>query len=402
MFLFRGKKYFRLFIINLIIIIALTFFITYSIDRRIESQKKRIEKNLLYQLLLRREYENDDLLGQALNMDYRSRMDSILEKIEEGKINSYVKNSKIFTSRFKITLLIVFVVMAFIYFINFMIIKSLQNKYIKEIDRYISSLMNQEFDINLKEDDEGIVSNLNNRFNKLGLAIRRNYADMNRENIAIRDNIADISHQIKTPLAALAMYNEILSDSSNLSDEQLEFVDHSKKQIDRLRWLISSLLTLSKIDANTIKFNKQEFELSELSSNFETILMSQLKKKNLRLVEKGDLDKVVHLDLDWTREALLNVVKNATEHAFENTDIEIIYTSNISMVSIEVKNKGNTIDSKDITRIFDRFYKAKSSINFESVGIGLNLAKNIVESQGGSLTVYNMDRGVKFDFVFLK
>lgn len=392
MVLIQDKKYIRVFLFNVLFILILSVLINNSIEKNIKQSENSIREDVLFSLRLKLN-EDENLANEIMTAD-NSRLRNIAKVIN---IPSDEKNSHIFL---EFTFIII-IFLGVLQLCNYLYLRYHQKKYIESIDIFIDSIKNKKFNIRLKENDENIISSLNNRFNKLGLSIRRNYEVLEKEQEKMRKSLQDISHQIKTPLAAINMNNEILIDADNLGKEQKEFLELSQKQIERLNWLISSLLKIAKFEAKTIQFNKEEFPISTLSENFEDILKANLKNKNLRIVNTGDLYEMVNLDYKWTSEALLNIVKNATEHALENTDIEIKYSVNLAMTKIEVINKGNLIETEELTKLFTRFYKSKHNTNPQSVGIGLNLAKNIVESQGGTITVQNNVDGVQFNILLL-
>lgn len=397
MFLLKGKNYLRIVLLNIVLIIVMTFLVSYEIDNRVLKNRKEIEKNLLRKVITTKSLEGlENDVEKALNDHDLEELLAKTEQLNAGKVKKSILRVKVLK-----TFTLVFTVVIFIYILNYIFIRLAQKKYIKSIDKYIDSLQGYKFDYALPEKDGSIISKLNNRFNKLGISIKRNHYGIEQENERIKTILADISHQIKTPLAALSMYNEILIDSQT-DENQSEFLDLSQKQISRLKWLIESLLKISRLDSNMIKMNKDEFIISELSYNFDKVFINKLKDSNLKILIRGSVDEKVNLDYDWTREALLNLVKNATEHAKPNSEIIIDYYVNIQMIKIDVINEGKNISSEELTKVFSRFYKTKDNKNPESVGIGLNLSKKIVELQGGTISIENIEGGVKFSLIFLK
>ena len=391
MVLIQVKKYFKVFLFNLLFILLFAFFINSIIDNKINQKENEIKEEVLFDLRLKLN-DDEDLAKEIITAD-NTRLKNIAKEIN---VSNEENN--------KISLRYTFIIISFVIFLqlmNYLYLRQQQKKYIKSVDVFIDSITNRKFNIRLKENDENIISNLNNRFNKLGLSVRRNYENLEKEQEKMQKALQDISHQIKTPLAALNMYNEIMIDSEDLEEDHREFLELSQSQIERLNWLISSLLKIAKFESKSIQLNKENFPVSNLSQDFEDILKANLIKKNLRIINTGDLDGVVNLDYKWTSEALLNIVKNATEHALENTDIEIKYSVNVAMTKIEIINKGNLIDPDELTKIFTRFYKSSKNSSSQSIGIGLNLSKNIIESQGGTISVQNNEDGVQFNILFL-
>lgn len=391
MVLIQVKKYFKVFLFNLLFILLFTFFINGIINNKINRKQNEIKEEVLFDLRLK--LNDDENLAKEIITADNTRLKNFAKEINVSNEDNN-----------KISIGFTFIIISFVIvlqLINYLYLRQQQKKYIKSVDVFIDSITNRKFNIRLKENDENIISNLNNRFNKLGLSVRRNYENLEKEQEKMQKALQDISHQIKTPLAALNMYNEIMIDSENLDEDNREFLELSQSQIERLNWLISSLLKIAKFESKSIQLNKEKFPISKLSQDFEDILKANLMNKNLRIINTGDLDGVVNLDYKWTSEALLNIVKNATEHAFENTDIEIKYSVNVAMTKIEIINKGNLIDPDELTKIFTRFYKSNKNTSSQSIGIGLNLSKNIIDSQGGTISVQNNEDGVQFNILFL-
>lgn len=387
MIIFPFKRYARLLLINFVLLFVLVYFISFSIN-------KKIEKNI--------EDIQIETINQLRFQDYDNLQDYDVEDLKQITKN-FEQSSFEFANDNRIELF--FVIASsylFIQLLNMIFIAISNKKYILSIDKFTNSIINKQFDVSLKENDESVISNINNRFNKLGMVIKKNYGKMNQEKIKFKSALEDIAHQIKTPLSALKMYNEIILDSENLSKEQVEFLNLSDTQISRLDWLISSLLKISKFEADVIELNTTKFIISELGQSIKETLINNLKNRNLTIKEIGDMSKEVNLDFKWTREALLNLVKNATEHAMINSEIILEYTVNISIIRIDIINKGNLISSKDMSKIFTRFYKSSGNTNPDSVGIGLNLSKKIIEKQGGTIAVQNLNDGVMFSIIFLK
>lgn len=267
--------------------------------------------------------------------------------------------------------------------------------YINQVDEYINSILDQKFDYKLDEMDDSINSKLNARFNKMAAAIHNNFDRMHTDNLETKNYLADISHQIKTPLTSLQINNEILAQLDMIGPDEKSFLDINDKQIERLKWLTDSILKLSKLKNNTIKLTRQEVDFSQIIEEFTHVLEPILIEKNIKLVGYG-LSTKFTVDPDWTKEGILNIVKNASEHCFENTDIEIRAEDNVSYKSISITNKGPKIQIEDMNKIFERFYKISNSTKSDSVGIGLNLSKKIIEMQGGTISVHNQEDGVKF------
>lgn len=388
-------------VINFILILAMSLVLTLLINNVFISSRAKLDKEILSKVSEIRYKEGKDLLK---DIDYEDEK-SLDKVIGELKNKGYIINKPFYLSedmRILSIFLSVFISLIINLIININIMQRNQKKYLKSVDKFIGSLIEQDFNVVLDDNGEDMISILNMRFNKMGAAIKRNVLKVREENTNIKNNLADISHQIKTPLTSLSLNNEIILDDENLTDDQIEFLKISQGQISRLKWLTDSLLKISKLDSNTVSFEKKELLAYELVDGFEEDLAIQLESRNLKLVKKGDFNTLLKVDFDWTREAMLNIVKNSTEHAYINTDIIINFVDNSSYSGIEIRNNGPLIPTEEITMLFERFYKSKSNNNKDSIGIGLNLSKKIIQNQGGTIQVFNEEDGVKFSVIFLK
>lgn len=396
MSLYPSKKYYRLIILNIVFILAISLILADRSEKINEQIIQDIRVDTLTDIKEKRNIEGVDIVEGIENKD----LEEVYEIADTMEKNIDIRGN--FLSNEISAFLIVSIIFLLMQLFNIMFMKVWQKNYINSIDKFINSIIDKKFNVQLREDDESINSNLNNRINKLGLAVKRNYYSLNDERVKLQNALDDISHQIKTPLSAIRIYNEILLDSDNLDQQQIEFINLSDQQVSRLNWLISSLLKISRFEVEVIEMNPTDFKVSNLSQNLEETLLDKLRSKNLKIIEKGDTEETVKLDFKWTQEALVNIVKNASEHAYNNSEIVIDYTVNVSMIRIDITNKGDNIPSDDVTKIFTRFYKSKLNNNPESVGIGLNLSKKIIEQQYGTITVQNIQDGVTFSILFLK
>lgn len=254
--------------------------------------------------------------------------------------------------------------------------------------------------VRLVEQGEGYLSLLNHQFNKMTGIIKNNYDILNKEKIFLKDTISDISHQLKTPLASLVMFNDLLLENEDMPLEtRREFLEKSRLQYDRIEWLIVNLLKIARIEAGAISFKKEVTKLLDVVKKSKAQIEGKLLEFDQKIEIEGDLEAVFLGDEDWTEEAVSNIMKNATEHAPKSSTIRVKIVETPSVSSIYIRNKGEKIKDKDINMIFRRFYR--SSASKDSVGIGLNLTKSIVEGQGGTVSCQNEVDGVSFVISFM-
>lgn len=271
---------------------------------------------------------------------------------------------------------------------------------VQQISTAAEKVVEGDFSIYLNEEGEGDFNILNHQFNQMANRLENSLDILKKEKVFLKNMISDISHQLKTPLSSLIMLNDLLLDDDSMDlDTRYKFLDKSKMQLDRMEWLIINLLKVARIEAGAIEFRKDRVFLKDSLDIALNILNPKLENQIIDM--RGNLDAYFYGDKDWTGEALINIIKNAIEHGRDK--IEIILEETPLFSTIIVKDNGEGIDEKHLPHIFERFYKVSSSVKPESIGIGLNLAKLIVESQGGTISVKSKKGlGTEFIITFLK
>ena len=252
------------------------------------------------------------------------------------------------------------------------------------------------------ENCEGDFSILFSRFNQMIDKLKVSMEKLKQDKLFLKNIISDISHQLKTPLASLIVYNDLLLEQENISPNlKDEYLNNSRNQLDRMHWLIISLLKMARLEAGAISFKKQHFLLEEAVGNSIESLKPMINNKNhnIRLDVKEEISIVS--DKEWLTEALSNIIKNCIEHTKENGKIEISVEMTPLFKRIVISDNGEGIDKKDIPRIFERFYKGSNQVKADSIGIGLALSKLIIEGLDGSITVKSIvDEGTTFCITF--
>lgn len=234
---------------------------------------------------------------------------------------------------------------------------------------------------------EGDISQFYSIYTKMVTAIRQSRDKELAEKAFLQDLIADISHQLKTPLATLTIYQDLLQNPNVTGEKKQEILNLMGTQLSRMEWLILSLLKLARLESGAIRFNMKEQPLSPtIRMAVQNVNMLRNQKQQTLIVDCDDKIILKH-DSDWLAEALTNILKNATEYAPVNSNIELTVVHSKVMTTIHIKDYGNGIDKESLPKIFKRFYRAKSDVNENSIGIGLSLSKGIVEGQGGDIFV---------------
>lgn len=217
----------------------------------------------------------------------------------------------------------------------------------------------------------------------------------------LKNTISHISHQLKTPLAALSLYQEIMENEPDHPAVIKEFTARTGLAIKRMEDLLLALLKITRLDAGSVLFEKKNCLLSELIPNAISELTARAQREGKKLLLEGSLDAALICDPAWTAEALANLVKNALDHTHPSGTIRIIWDVSPAAVRISVTDNGDGIAPEDIPHIFKRFYRSRKSQDTQGAGLGLALSKSIVEGQNGMLSVKSIpDTETTFTILF--
>ena len=218
----------------------------------------------------------------------------------------------------------------------------------------------------------------------------------------MKNTISDISHQLKTPLAALNIYNGLLQGEAVDVPEIQEFTSLSEKELDRINTLVQNLLKITKLDAGSIVLEKKPEDVAEMMNNVELRFSYRAEQEQKKLVLFGEEDIFLSCDRDWILEAVDNIVKNAMDHTKSGDTIEIKWRKSASIVQIQIKDNGSGIHPEDLHHIFKRFYRSRFSKDQQGIGLGLPLAKMIIEAHNGTIEVNSeLGKGTMFTISFL-
>lgn len=276
---------------------------------------------------------------------------------------------------------------------------------VKNISTAAEKVIEGDFTINLPGDREGDFGILGHNFNLMANRLELSLERLKEDKLFLKNIISDISHQLKTPLTSLVMFNDLMLEDINMKEQLREdFLEKSKSQLNRMEWLILNLLKIARLEAGAIEFKKEYIPLVNPVNKMMNVLKDKAVAKNQSLILKGNTEDLGFCgDEEWTSEALINIVKNSIEHTSSGGEVSIELSETPLFSSITVQDNGEGIDKKDLPHIFERFYKGSNSVKTESAGIGLALSKIIIEAQNGSVSVYSeKGRGTKFVITFLK
>ena len=257
---------------------------------------------------------------------------------------------------------------------------------LEKLSFYLREISSGNDSLDVRDNQEGELSILKNDIYKVTLMLSEHRSLLQRDKMQLTDAISDISHQLKTPLTSMTVMADLLSSAELPPVKRMEFTHNIRIQLERIDWLVSSLLKLSKMDAKTIPFKREPVIVKQLIQKALEPVLIPMDIKEQTVSINGD-DNVSFIgDFNWTSEALINILKNGVEHTQEGGAIAISFTENALFTEIVIADNGKGIPKEDLPYIFKRFYKGKHASE-GSIGIGLAMAHSIIASQGGVIDV---------------
>ena len=273
-------------------------------------------------------------------------------------------------------------------------------KNLNELNDYLSLVCKGIYDMNIDDNTEGELSILKNNLYKVITLLQSQNEYLKNDKLYLADSIADISHQLKTPLTSMMVMCELLENEEN-PDKRQEFVAVINNQLSKMKWLITNILKISKLDADATEFKREEVSISKVLDDSLKPFVLTAELKNIA-IQNGANDFVFNGDESWTVEAVSNIVKNCLEHTNDGGKIIIASDSTNLYNKLIISDNGCGIAEEDLPHIFERFYHGKNSSK-ESVGIGLALAKTVFEKENASVSVESeQGRGSVFEIRFYK
>lgn len=234
----------------------------------------------------------------------------------------------------------------------------------------------------------GEIGNLYTNLYKLVMALKQSNLKEQEEKIFLRDVISDISHQLKTPLASLSVFTQLLrEDRISEPEKQKQILEESQNQIQRMEWMVLSMLKLARIEAGAIEFDIKGNKLSDIIAQAVEAVNYMTEEKNQKIEVNMPENLMLSCDRDWLTEAIINLLKNASDYSENDTCISIEIEDTPMFTRINIRDQGVGIAEENLQNIFKRFYRVNNEVNPNSVGIGLSLTKSIIEGMGGRISV---------------
>lgn len=378
----QNKKYIILSIMVFVIIMTTNIIISLNIYDNY-NKKETNDKYLVIGNIINSNNDKDKLiLGYLHNQNIDIGKDYLNDNIT---LNI---NNQIYNHNLKRNLIIYSVSSTFICYILFMLLiilyKKSQDKMINEISNYMNSVLNGNYSLDIRSYEEGRLSILKNDIYKITVKLKEQTDMAINEKNNLEMILSDISHQIKTPLTSMYVINDLLKSDKLSKKEKIEFLNKNESQLERIEWLVTSLLKLSRLDNGFVKLKKEKVEVAKLIDNCLNPLLIPIELKNQNVVKQID-NFEIDIDFNWFSEAIINILKNAHEHTNAFGTIKVEANDNSMYSSIIISDNGTGISKQDLPHIFERFYKGDNQK--ESIGIGLNMAKKIIDLSGGEINV---------------
>ena len=322
--------------------------------------------------------------------------------INQNTLNALLPNFSQFQYDFFFMALGVCICLTVILSIGIISFLRIRNKLYQQAEKVIDNYINNDYSCHLPQNSNGEIFHLFAAVEQLATMLQAKNETEHKTKEFLKSTISDISHQLKTPLAALMMYQEIIEAEPDNADTVKEFSQKIGTALKRMEQLILSMLKITRLDTGNILFDKRICSVQELIKNAISELTTRAVQEKKQLIVQGNPNETVTCDMDWTSEAIGNLVKNALDHTRTGGTIKITWESTPTMLRILVSDNGSGIAPEDIHHIFKRFYRSKHSLNTPGIGLGLPLAKSIIEGQGGLISVQSvLHEGTTFSVSFL-
>ena len=392
------KKYSKLIMFTLItfgIIILLNVMLYYQVNKNYNNKIVNIISTIKEKYPEMKDDEILDIIKNNVKTNTFNRYSFDLDGIVLIK-----ENKTIFVSYF-IILLFIYLIICLVYLTIIINNNKKKDKEINEVIKIIEEINNKDYSFKMKDINEEDLSLLKNEIYKTTIMLNEISEISKKDKKELEESLEDISHQLKTPLTSiLIMIDTLLDDEDMDQNTREDFLRNIKREVMNINFLVKSILKLSRLDTNTVKFISKKESVKEIINEaiLNVSLLSDL--KNVK-IETNLSESFINCDYKWQIEAVTNILKNSIEHSYENNKVLIKSSENNAYVKITIKDFGSGIAKEDINHIFERFYKGKDS-DYDSIGIGLALSKSIIEKQNGKISVESSENGTTFTIKYFK
>lgn len=400
-------KYNRQYCIFIVVLIPLLFLIGLTVIYTQTAAAKEMfltHDNAIATSLLEEGVSKEVIATALMNTDAGATGNKFLTEI--GLSNNTDIENLPYVSAVKNSTLISQFVMLFLWtlllFLGTMLFLYRRERLYRKSENIIKDYIDGNYTVHLPQSNEGNIYQLLASVDQLATMLQAENDTEQKTKEFLKNTISDISHQLKTPLSALVMYQEIIENEPDNPETVKEFSFKIGTALKRIEQLIQSMLKITRIDAGSIYFEKSNYSISNILNHAINELTTRADNEKKEIVIDGDLEQMLYCDIEWTGEAVGNIVKNALDHTDAGGKITISWERTPAMIRIFITDNGHGIAGEDIHHIFKRFYRSKNTSDSQGIGLGLPLAKAIVEGQGGILSVQSERlQGTTFTLSFL-
>lgn len=292
-----------------------------------------------------------------------------------------------------------------ILFALLLLLDFLHNRYnddlLEQITLLIEALVEQQERQIFSEAEDTLTARLQHQLLKLRNILTAQNQMLAQEKEQIKTLISDISHQIKTPIAAANTFAELLSDGELSAEERTEYITTLQMSLGKLTFLTNSLIKMSRLESGIISLKPEKNSLNEIVLQAVKTVYAKAKEKGILITFECDQTFEAVLDFNWTAEAISNVIDNAVKYTPQGGFVRLQITEYPSFLRLDISDSGVGIPEEEQAKIFGRFYRGKQSVGTDGVGIGLYLTREIINKQNGYMKVSSDENGSTFS-MFLK
>ena len=355
----------------------------------IKNMKQTIVQNnaLIIGTVLKEHPELEKEVIKAIESEDYEANKAVLEKYGLANLESldYLEEVQKLQRNIYIFYCIFFIILILFLYGYFRHTQKVHRREIEKVDQYLFTLLSNDIKVDLKDFQSGELAMLQNDLMKVTNRLKNSLESSTKDKQELAKTLADISHQLKTPLTSLVVINDALTYNEIDDAQRKKFLKKQEETLSHIESLISVLLKTSQIESGMIELKKEKVNMEQLIQNAAMQLEVMLIAKNIRLETNIEKDIFITGDPYWLSEALLNIIKNACEHSKQNDSIKIKAKNTPMYTELIIEDEGEGIDKKDLPHIFKRFYK--SSPSKDSIGIGLNLTKSILDRTNATIRV---------------
>ena len=401
------RRIFLIAIIGVILIFGSFSIFQYKNLKNIYLEQQNINKRIVGKLVNKYPQSESDIVKSIYSesKEYENIGQNILKKYGYDENYNMIRNINFqqHLKYFLVNNLIVFVVVMILMIIMLSNLMKYVFSKLKIISKNIENIIHNKYEIEDDFKEEGVLNIIHSDLNKLSRSLNLKIKNINKEKESIKELVTDISHQFKTPLASLKLYNSLLLEEELDEEDRIEFLITNKMSINKLHNLIDSLVNISRLEASMISIKKEDKSIKQTLTKAIDSIKAKANLKNIKISVTDFEDKTIPHDSKWTEESIFNILENGVKYTHDNGKIEVSLQETINFIRIDVKDNGIGIDKSEFNNIFKRFYRSEKVEEMEGSGVGLYLSRKIIESQGGNIIVSSkIGQGSKFSLFLTK